>query len=258
MRNSFGSALIALFVLAAASPLSAALVVFNDDLAGFDALAGAPPVALDFDSIMTGTNLAGDSDSGIAFENLSGGTTLEVVNAAATFTGLGFDSGDSDNRLFATSGSNVLSPGGIALVPGPAAGESDGMRLVFDTPVSAFGLDILFQSLDGFSFFGFTVFDDADNVLASNGFIPIPALPNGPDGTSASSAGGSIFLGFVSDSADIARIDFTESDNNAANPDANVGYDSFRFFTAQEVPEPSSLMVLALGLAGIFARARRR
>jgi hypothetical protein len=84
MRNSFGSALIALCVLAAASPLSAALVVFNDDLAGFDALAGAPPVALDFDSIMTGTNLAGDSDSGIAFENLSGGTTLEVVNAATT------------------------------------------------------------------------------------------------------------------------------------------------------------------------------
>jgi len=256
MKKSLGLAWIAPFVLAAASPVSAAVIVFNNDLAGFNALAGAPPVSLDFDSILTGTDLAGDSESGIAFENLLGGTTLEVVNAGATFTALGFDSGDSDNRLFATSGVNVLSPGGAALVPGPAAGESDGMRLVFDAPVRAFGLDILFQSLDGFSFFGFTVFDAADNVLASNGFIPIPALPNGPDGTSASSAGGSIFLGFVSDSSNIARIDFNEGDDNAANPDANVGYDSFRFHTAQ-VPEPSSLVFLALALAGMVANARR-
>jgi hypothetical protein len=112
------------------------------------------------------------------------------------------------------------------------------------------------QSLDGFSFFGYTLYDSLDTVLASDGFVSIPALPNGSDGTSLSSAGGSIFLGFVSDSSNVARIDFSEFDANAANPDANVGYDTFRF--GARVPEPSSLVLLALGLAGLMAKPRRR
>jgi hypothetical protein len=254
MKRPLGYASTAGFILAAANPASAVVTVFNNDLAGFNALAGSPPVALDFDSIGTGTNLAGVNVSGITFLNLDG-NSLEVVDASSTFTAPGFDSGDSDNRLYATTSDNVLSPGGSALAPGPSLGQRDSLRLVFGTPVSAFGLDVLFQSLDGASFFGFTVFDALDNPLASNGFISIPALPNGSDPTSGSSAGGSVFLGFVSDSGNIARIDFSEFDDNAANPDANVGYDSFRF--APQVPEPSSLVLLALGLTGLVARRRR-
>jgi hypothetical protein len=255
MKIRLGVTSFAILVLVLAHSASATVVVFNNDLAGFDALAGTPPVSLDFDSIISGTNLAGDTESGIAFENLAGGTTLEVVVGAATFTGLGFGSGDSDNRLFATSGAKVLSPGGIALVPGPAAGESDSMRLLFDAPVSAFGLDVLFQSLDGASFFSYALYDSSDFLLLSAA-VSIPVNPNGPNLESLSPAGGTVFLGFVSDSADIARIDFLETDANAANPDANVGYDTFRYFVP--VPEPSSIGFLALAIAALAARPRRK
>jgi hypothetical protein len=243
----------ALFSLVAASPASAAVIVFNNNLAGFNAAAGSPPVTLDFDSIAAGTDLAASTVAGISFSNPDG-NTLEVVAGLSTTSQVGFiPPGDADNRLFPTSGANVLSPGGVNLVTGPQLGQRDSLRLDFSSPMSSFGLDILFQSLDGASFLGFTVYDSLNNVLVSNGFIAVPALPNGADLTSPAAQGGSIFLGFVSDSADIARIDFIEFDDNEGNPDANVGYDSFRF----AVPEPSSLMLLALGL-GILGVKRAK
>ena len=61
----------------------------------------------------------------------------------------------ANNTLGATSGANVLSPGGVTLGPGPDdAVENDDLTLEFATPVSAFGFDHLAQSADGFSFTG--------------------------------------------------------------------------------------------------------
>ncbi len=254
--------LVAMMVALTALPRAdafAAIVVFNNDLAGFNAAAGSPPVAIDFDSIAAGTNISGSTILGVTFTSPPA-NPLEVVTAVSTFTPPGFaPPGDSDNRLFATSGANVLSPGGPALVPGFGTGmdlpveQNDDLTLIFASPLRSFGLDLLFQSLDGASFVGYTIFDSGNVILASDGFIPIPANPNGPDPTSPSAAGGGIFLGFVSDSANIARIEFVEFDENNGNPDANIGYDTFRF----DVPEPGTLMLVGLGLIG-FAATRRR
>ena len=76
--------------------------------------------------------------AGASSEPKVAGNTLEVVDASTTFTTGGFvpPGGDTDNRLFATSGANVLSPGGTALVPGPNLGQEDGLTITFTRPIS--------------------------------------------------------------------------------------------------------------------------
>jgi hypothetical protein len=253
MLYSRSAALAALAALAFATPASATLVFFGD-LTNFNLATGAPPVSLDFDSIAPGTDLAGSNLGGLAFSS-GAGNTLEVVDASTTFTAGGFvpPGGDTDNRLFATSGANVLSPGGAALVPGPDLGQEDSLTITFTRPISALGLDILFQSLDGVSFLSISATDTNGSAVTGN--IGIPALPNGSDPASPSSAGGSTFVGIVSD-VDLVSITFIDSDANNANPDSNIGYDSFRFFPAQ-VPEPSAILLLALGVAGLAAASRK-
>src|SRR5262245_61255528 len=60
----------------------------------------------------------------------------------------------SQHKLFATSGSRCLSPGGSLLLPGPnPTVENDDLSITFPgysgAGVHAIGFDILFQSLDG-------------------------------------------------------------------------------------------------------------
>ena len=175
-------------------------------------------------------------------------TRLDVVDASTTFSPYG--------PLYAppaTSGANVLSPGGANLVDGPDIRQRDGLDISFSTPVSAFGLDMLFESLDGFSLAGATVYGpDKTTVLYSNTFLSIPAI----------TGGGAYFLGFVSDSAatNIGRIVFNDDDDNNVNPDANLGYDTFRFVapTVGQVPEPTTVAVFFAGLAGLGSLRRRR
>ena len=210
----------------------AAVTVFQNDLAAFTATVGPLPV-IDFELLTPGTDLANTTTRGITFSSPLG-NTLEVVNAAATASGTGFVpvEGDTDNRLFATSGANVLSPGGTALVRGNDLREKDGLRLVFAVPVRDFGIDVLFQSRDDSSFTDFEVRDSA-GVLIATGHVDLPPpLGPGADPTSSYPAGGSVFIGFHSDQADIAQIDFIESDDNATYPDSNIGYDDIRVLAA--------------------------
>ena len=65
---------------------------------------------------------------------------------------------------------------------------------------------------------GFSVLDQTLATLTT-GNVSIPG------GGAAGSPGGSFFIGFVSDSANIARIIFSETDGNSLNPDSNIGYD---------------------------------
>ncbi|WP_217352574.1 PEPxxWA-CTERM sorting domain-containing protein [Sphingomonas sp. ID1715] len=235
--------LISALAVVAAAPASAVVTVYQGDLAGFNAAAGNPAISIDFESLSG--DIAGQTIAGVTLSNPDG-NTLEVVNAADTFSPPGY--GGPANVLPATSGVKVLSPGGTNLIQGPDIRQRDSLTLVFSAPLSAFGMDILFQSLDCCSFTNFQVFDGSNNAIAGGS---VNAVGGG--------AGGAFFLGFTSGSANIARIVITEFDENDANPDSNIGYDTFRFGAINAVPEPASwaLMVAGFGLAGAATRRRR-
>jgi hypothetical protein len=233
----------------------ATTTVFQGDLAGFiTAAGGSVPTFIDFDS-MSG-NIAGTNIIGVTFSSPDG-NTLEVVPGAATFTPPGFAGViDADtNRLFPTSGANVLSPGGSELAPGPDPRQGDSLQLDFTYDINFFGLDVLFQSYDCCTFVSYAVYDKSLSLLASGGL-------NG-NGGGGGDPGGALFFGVFSDSSLIGRIVFTESDGDAQFPDANIGYDTFRYSPiipgGGGVPEPGAwqMMILGLGLAGTALRRRR-
>jgi RHS repeat-associated protein len=200
---------------------------FLNNVAAFNQAAGSPPVVVDFDNINAGTDITGTTVSGIKFDinPPTQSAPLIVTRAADTFTPSGF-SGVIDagtNKLKATSGANVLSPGGPVLGPGsnPLI-ENDDLKITFAQPVSAVGFDLLFQELDLFSAVGVTFLDANGNVLYSNSLLP--------DGSSngGGAPGGAVFVGFVSTRANIATIIVDEYDGNNEFPDANIGFDTFR------------------------------
>ena len=225
MRPSLPTLSTLLAALVTPPTAHAAVTVFPMDLAGFNAAAGNPPVVVDFDGIAPGTDIGGQVIGGVGFAASATGAPLIVVQAsdtttpAAGFTGI-IDA--STNVLPATSGANVLSPGGGTLGPGPDdAVENDDLVLTFATPVSAVGLDHLSQSADGFGFSNVTVLDTGNNVLFS-GSIPISNLGGG------GAPAGADFWGIVSDANDIARVEIDEGDNNNSFPDCNIGFDTLR------------------------------
>lgn len=207
----------------------------NDQLAPFNTAAGNPPISIDFDSIPPGTNIPNEIIVGTKLSSTSG-NALTVVDASTTTS---YCCGDQF-RLYATSGKNVLSPGGADLVGGPDIREEDGLQIDFATPVSGFGTDLLFQHLDGASFVGVTVYGlDHVTPLYSNSFLSIPFVDSGD----------SFFVGFFSNNpaTDISRIVFNEFDGDSINPDSNIGYDTMRFIAAP-IPEPSAYAMLLAGL----------
>jgi hypothetical protein len=223
-------AVVAFFVGTGPAAAAGVTAYFNN-LAGFNAAAGSPPVQVTFDGIAPGTNITGTTHAGVTFDlgnSPPPSAQLIVVRGADTFTTAGFVGAASPatNKLFPTSGANVLSPGGVELRPGPNPPfENDDLELRFATPVAAFGFDLLYQSLDCCSFVGITIRDSAGVVIYANPFIP-------SGGFGAGGPGGAEFVGFVSDSANIARIVIDEFDGDPNFPDANIGFDTFRFGVA--------------------------
>ncbi len=261
MQNRFTQwgvgAVASLWTLALGSAAQAQVTVFAQDLSGFNAAAGNPPISIDFDGIAPGTDIGSQTIAGVLFQAL--GSPLIVVRGADTTTVGGY-SGVLDpdtNKLFPTSGENVLSPGGTTLGPGPdAAIEQDSLQLTFATPLTAFGFDHLSQSADGFSFTSIQVFDTS-NALLFSGTVPISNI----NGQGGGAPGGADFWGIVSQSANIARIVINEGDGDSSFPDNNIGYDTFRFvpsINSANAPEPATASLLTLCLIPLAARLRRR
>ena len=182
---------------------------------------------MDFDSVNE-ADLEGIAIDGVAFSSPTL-NPLRLVRASLTTSVPGFTpQTDSDHRLNATTHAHVLSPGGAELFPGPDPTQNDSLRLVFTPPVRNAGIDVIFQSLDGVSLTDFVVRNSTGQVIAS-GTLNIPALNGGTDPASAYPRGGTFFIGFHSELANIARIDFIENDNDDENSDSNIGYDSLRY-----------------------------
>jgi hypothetical protein len=240
---------------------SAAVVEFTQDLSGFTAAAGSSSVTVGFDDQANGTDIGGQTLGGGATFNAIG-SPLIVVDASTTASGGGSaEPSNATNKLTATSGANVLSPGGALLGVGPdPAVENDDVQLVFDQPVGFVGVDHLSQRADGQGFTRVEVFGSDGSTLL-NTIIPISNLPAGEDGIIP---GGADFWGVVSDANDIASITFDEVDEDDTAPDNNVGYDSFRFGTVGDVnppgvtmPLPAALFTMPL-LLGVAEVVRRR
>ena len=236
-RASFAaSAVIALFV--AAPGASASITEFPQDVGGFTAAAKSTSVAVNFDDIAAGTDIGGQTIGGATFTAV--GSPLMVVAAGSTNTSGAYQGPfDSTNRLIATSGANVVSPGGSNLPPGPDVNtENDDLQITFAQAVGYFGFDHLSQSDDGkaYSRIGFY---DAQGTLLLQRDMKIALLPAGGDGVVP---GGVDFFGVVSDSNNIAKVIVNERDDNANVPDNNIGYDSLRFGQlSSEPPPPTSI-----------------
>lgn len=236
--------------LAVAVPSEAGLIAYTS-LTTYATAGGTTAVGLDFDSVATGTNIGGVSLNGITFSTPAGSAPLIVVNGATTTTPNSFSGivDPSTNRLFPTSGTNVLSPGGAVLGPGfdPQV-ENDDLEITFTTPVRSFGFDLLSQSLDGVGYIGFAVYNQL-NVIIMTGALTIS---DSNTSTFGGEPGGANFFGFIATGPDlIGRIWIDEYDADASFPDANIGFDTFRYAAPTTVPEPGTMALLGLGALGV-------
>jgi hypothetical protein len=217
-----------------AAAVSSPVVVrdFFGDLAGFTAASSGAPLRVDFDHVRSGTDLGGRVLAGARFSPGPGDAAAPiVVRAADTFTPSGFESpvpfDPADNTLPATSGTKVLSPGGARLGPGPdPLVENDDLVVSFRRPVSAVGFDVLFQSRDCCSFLSIDLIDPSGTVLAH--YDPIPT---GEPESMDTGPGGAVFVGFTASAPRIAKLVIDEYDDNNIFPDANIGFDTFRYTT---------------------------
>lgn len=228
----------------------AGMAVYQGNTTGFAdfmAATGNAPVTISFDTITPGTDIGSSTINGVQF--IQTGAPLIVVKGNDTYTTGGFWGAPNpeSNKLFPTTGQNVLSPGGLALVPGPDANQNDSVEFVFSTPLDYFGFDHLSQSADGWSYTSYQVFDQ--NGLALAGGIPISGSGGGGDPAAAD------FWGVVATGGSkITRILVWEDDGDATFPDCNIGFDSIRHGPIASVPEPSTLGLLLLGGAAAFSR----
>lgn len=152
-------------------PAAGAVTAYFNNLSGFNAAAGSPPVQITFDDIAPNANITGTAHAGVTLDlgnSPPPSAQLIVVRGADTFTTAGFVgvANPATNKLLPTSGANVLSPGGVELRPGfDPPFENDDLELRFATPVAAVGFDLLYQSLDCCSFVGITIRDPAGVVI---------------------------------------------------------------------------------------------
>jgi len=107
----------------------------------------------------------------------------------------------------------------------------------FDTPVNRFGLTLT-DALDGGGFIALTTNGGAIFPMALSGFQP---------------SGSIRFLGLIADNP------FTQLTLTVSGADG-IGMDEVLYSNAQvsQVPEPTSLLLLGMGAAGLLAKAFKR
>jgi len=222
--------------IALASLLVANMGLANAALVASGSVGGAP----------TGTNKWNMDDAlpgGLTYSVIAGG---EIVSGAlsgqyaAPFlsggngAGFGLGGGDqadgADTTMYGTSGST-----------GAAGTPNASFTLNFGSLQKYFGL--LWGSVDAYN--TLTFFNGAANVGSLTG-ANVTASPNGNQGVN-----GTLYVN-INSTLDFDRVVFTSS--QYAFEFDNIAWSVSR----QDVPEPGSLALLGLGLAGLAAASRRK
>ncbi len=203
-------------------PAQAAVTLTTNDLAAF-LQAGGAPVLVTFDRDKPGSLFSAESTGGLTVTAPEGAARLVVVRADDTFTPVAPGAPpDLVHKLPSTSGDNVLSPGGPELRLADPAFDDDRITLTFDPPVSAVGFDVVYQSFDSVQGIAVTVLAADGTVLATDDGIPEGAT------NPADAPGGSGFVGFIADAAEIASVTIVDGDGDAVFTDGNIGLDTIR------------------------------
>jgi hypothetical protein len=215
----------ALLLACATSSAEAALVFFTDEGA-FNA--AAPGLAVQTFSAAT----------------VVGGDAMFIDNPLNSSTNNGiFASGDilaglSISATISTGGDLTVTGVNFAGLANKAVFANQGtLDLSFSPGVQAAGLGLL--SSPASSDFTLSFYDASDLLLGTTTVLGIP------------NTGGGLFFGVVSSGEQIARI------NSSSNTVQNEGVDLVRFGAAA-VPEPGSVILLFIGVAGLVALHRPR
>jgi len=101
-----------LIALVTSVTASASITIFAQDEVGFNATVTDQLTMIDFENIPAGTNITDQYIQGIKFQTSDTGSPLIVVRGNDTYTPDGFTGViNADlNKLYPTSGENILSP----------------------------------------------------------------------------------------------------------------------------------------------------
>jgi hypothetical protein len=117
------------------------------------------------------------------------------------------------------------------------------LTLSFETPI--FGVGTQIAVADTFEFIArVSAFDSSNSLLGTF---------SAPGSSSQALDNSALFLGVLSDTANISRLEFSSS-----VPDRAIGINALSLQTAAAVPEPSNIAAFILTGLGLCAAKKRR